>query len=109
MSGKSRPICPQPRPTKNAAPLWWIGDGQMDSKYQTLSSPIPPTISGGSYTLFRGDISHRTDRCLIHPSGRDCEEFYSMRLDKQASRIFSQINAGDGKQKFFQQGSLADV
>jgi hypothetical protein len=32
-----------------------------------------------------------------------------MRLDKQASRIFFQINAGDGKQKFFQQGSLADV
>jgi len=68
-----------------------------------------PAVSGGSYTLFRGDISHRTDRDLLHPSGRNCEEFYSMRLDKQASRIFFQINAGDGKQKFFQQGSLADV
>ena len=32
--------CPQPRPTKNAAPSWRIGDGQMDSKYWTLSSPI---------------------------------------------------------------------
>ena len=34
--------CPQPRPTKNAAPSWRIGDGQLDSKYQTLSSPIAP-------------------------------------------------------------------
>jgi len=32
--------CPQPRPSKNAAPSWRIGDGQLDSKYQTLSSPI---------------------------------------------------------------------
>ena len=63
--------CPQPRPSKNAAPSWRIGDGQLDSKYQTLSSPIAAILhsavviksrkSAGVIPCSAGTYPRRTD------------------------------------------------